>query len=154
MLVVLATLVVVAIVLGVRAGSSRGSGSTAGAARTAATAATVVATPSPASRLEQARYQPTALQAVPGPGEVVLSWVLPADARQDGAGIIIHQQPAATPAEAVIALGPVGGQLPETYVVTGAQSGQQYCFTIAVLVQRTGGEPILIPNGPMCAVPR
>jgi hypothetical protein len=153
MLVAVVTLTVIAVALGIRMGtSSKGEATAAAATGTPTARPTVVDTPAPASKLEQSRYQPQSLQAMPAPRQVVVSWLLPPDAQQDGAGIIIRQEPA--PQTGVIALSRTNGRLPQTYVLSGAQSGQQYCFIVGVLLQRTGGEPLLVPAGPVCTVAR
>jgi hypothetical protein len=104
------------------------------------------------SKLELTRYQPTRLKAVPAPQQAVLTWRLPPDARRDGAGIIIRRQPADD--SPVAALSRTDGRLPETYVAVPLKPGQQYCFMVGVLLQRSGGGTTLAQSGPVCAMPR
>jgi serine/threonine-protein kinase PknK len=104
------------------------------------------------SKLELTRYQPTRLKVVPAPQQAVLTWQLPADAKRDGAGILIRRQPADD--APVAALSRTDGRLPETYVAVPLKPGQQYCFLVGVLLQRSGGETTLAQSGPVCAMPR
>jgi hypothetical protein len=106
----------------------------------------------PVTRLEETAYQPQHLTAQPGPGDIVLTWVLPAGARSDGAGIIIRESPPIS-GDGTVALSRQGG-LPLTYIAAPATAGQQVCFTVGVLVERSDGTVQLIQAGPVCAAPR
>lgn len=107
----------------------------------------------PVTRLDETEYQPQHLTAQPGPGEVVLTWSLPAGAVSDGAGIIVRESPALS-GGGTVALSRQGRGLPSTYVAAPAPAGQQVCFTVGVLVERTDGTVQLIQAGPACAIPR
>lgn len=106
----------------------------------------------PVTKLDQSRYQPQRLNSRPGPGQILLSWDLPADAQSDGAGIIIRESPALS-GGGTVALSRQGG-LPHSYVAAPAPAGQQVCFMVGVLVERTTGGPTLVQTGPTCATAR
>jgi serine/threonine protein kinase len=106
----------------------------------------------PVTKLDQSLYQPQHLSARPGPAQIVLSWDLPAQAQSDGAGIIIRENPALA-GGGTVALSRQGG-LPHSYVAEPAPAGQQVCFMVGVLVQRTTGGPTLVQAGPACATAR
>lgn len=107
----------------------------------------------PATKLDEASYQPQHLAARPGPGDVVLTWKLPGNAVSDGAGIVIRESPALS-GSGTVALSRQGTGLPGSYIAAPAPAGQQVCFTVGVLVERSNGSVQLIQAGPACAIPR
>jgi hypothetical protein len=105
------------------------------------------------TKLDEASYQPRHLTAQPGPGDVVLTWALPAGAVSNGAGIIIRESPALS-GSGTVALSRQSSGPPRSYVAASAPAGQQVCFTVGVVVERSNGSVALIQAGPACAIPR
>jgi hypothetical protein len=111
---------------------------------------TVTQTAPELSDAELKRYQPTDVKAEPAPRQILLKWTLPANAQQDGAGIIIRS----TRTDASLTtLSRQAGRLPQSYVATPLIPGQRYCFIIGVLLKTAAGSMALARSEPVCATP-
>lgn len=102
-------------------------------------------------QLELKRYQPAKVKAEAAPQQILLTWRLPADAQQDGAGIIIRST---RTNDTLTTLSRQDGRLPQSYVAMPLKSGQQYCFLVGVLLQRASGGVALAQSRAVCAAPR